>query len=302
MELKTLLHTTSRYIAILEQNGIKTLKDFFNYFPRTYEDRSQTRPLNELIFDAKGITATKGQILQKKQRMRGGKTIYDIKFTDENGNIGYISIYNSAFLAGKLVEKSWYIIVGKPQYKYGKIVFNHPDVVPATAPENPSSLPFVKGNAQGDETYNSGRIFPVYSEMQGIKPGWFAQKVWNNLDNIDQCFSEYLPNEFLQHFGLLDVVATVKNLHYPESDELRKKALYRLFFDRLLRIQLFSLMNKLDYQGSLETPPLSENPHWDELKPILNQLSFALTIAQKKVIIQILEDFYRGKPMLRLLQ
>lgn len=49
-------------------------------------------------------------------------------------------------------------------------------------------------------------------------------------------------------------------------------------------------------------PPLSENPHWEVLKPILNQLSFSLTVAQKKVIIQILEDFYRGKPMLRLLQ
>jgi ATP-dependent DNA helicase RecG len=138
--------------------------------------------------------------------------------------------------------------------------------------------------------------------MQGIKPGWFAQKIRNTLDKVEQYFSEYLPEEFLQQFGLLDVVATVKNLHYPEHDELRKKALYRLFFDRLLRIQLFSLMNKLEYQGSLDTPPLSENPHWEVLKPILNQLSFALTVAQKKVIIQILEDFYRGKPMLRLLQ
>jgi ATP-dependent DNA helicase RecG len=94
----------------------------------------------------------------------------------------------------------------------------------------------------------------------------------------------------------------MKNLHYPANDEIRKKALYRLFFDRLLRIQIFSLMNKLAYQGSLETPPVSENPHWDILKPVLDQLSFSLTVAQKKVIVQILEDFYRGKPMLRLLQ
>jgi ATP-dependent DNA helicase RecG len=158
MELKQLLHTTPRYIAILEQNNIKTLRDFFNYFPRTYEDRSQIRPLNELVFDAKGSTATKGQIIQKKQWMRGGKTIYDIKFADQYGNIGYISIYNSAFLANKLVEKSWYIIVGKPQMKFGKIIFNHPDVVPATAPEtNPLTKGVAEGGGGNDDTgsYNS---------------------------------------------------------------------------------------------------------------------------------------------------
>ena len=138
--------------------------------------------------------------------------------------------------------------------------------------------------------------------MQGIKPGWFAQKVWNNLNLVSQYFSEYLPEVFIERFGLLGVVQTIKNLHYPENDELRKKALHRLFFDRLLRIQIFSLMNKLAYQGSLEQTPLSENPHREVLKPVLDSLSFSLTVAQKKVIIQILEDFYRGKPMLRLLQ
>ena len=32
------------------------------------------------------------------------------------------------------------------------------------------------------------------------------------------------------------------------AGELKNKALYRLFFDRLLRIQIFSLQNKLNYQ------------------------------------------------------
>ncbi|MBQ9554531.1 hypothetical protein IJU97_06450 [bacterium] len=35
------------------------MKDFFNYFPRTYENRGSIKPLNQLIFDEKGITSTK---------------------------------------------------------------------------------------------------------------------------------------------------------------------------------------------------------------------------------------------------
>jgi RecG-like helicase len=53
MSLKDELKTTPRYVQILAQYGVTTMKDFFNYFPRTYEDRSKIAPLDSLIFDAK---------------------------------------------------------------------------------------------------------------------------------------------------------------------------------------------------------------------------------------------------------
>ncbi len=294
MSLKDELKTTPRYVQILAQNGITTMRDFLSYFPRTYEDRSKIAPLDSLIFDAKWVAATKWLITKKTRILVHWKTIYDILFQDVHWNIGHISIFNSGFLASKLSEKSRYIIVGKPQMKYGKITFSHPDLIPTVAPEEESE--------DGDSSYNSGRIFPIYSEMLGIKPWWFAQKIWTNLYKIDQIFSEYLPDEFVKEFQLLDVKSTIKNLHFPDSDGLKNKALYRLFFDRLLRIQIFSLQNKLNYHWTIDDLPVSENPHREILKPIMDLLPFQLTVAQKKVIIQILEDFHRNSPMLRLLQ
>lgn len=94
MDLKNLLHTTPRYAKLLAENGMHTLKDFFNNFPRTYEDRSQISPLNALIFDEKGKTATKGLIMSKQYFPRG-KGVYEITFQDENQQLGYISIFNS---------------------------------------------------------------------------------------------------------------------------------------------------------------------------------------------------------------
>ncbi|MBQ7074850.1 hypothetical protein IJM86_07585 [bacterium] len=61
------------------------MKDFFNHFPRTYENRADIKPLNSLIFDEKGKTSTKGLIIKKNVFKRGNKTIYDILFQDENG-------------------------------------------------------------------------------------------------------------------------------------------------------------------------------------------------------------------------
>ena len=136
--------------------------------------------------------------------------------------------------------------------------------------------------------------------MNGIKPGRFAQKIRDNLDQIPNYFSEYLPNQFLKDFSLLSVPETIKNIHYPDSHNLKNQALHRVFFDRLLRVQLFSLMNKQNYQSA--TKQISTDQQRDILKKMLSLLPFELTTAQKKVVKQIIDDFHSGKPMLRLLQ
>ncbi len=136
--------------------------------------------------------------------------------------------------------------------------------------------------------------------MNGIKPGRFAQKIRNNLNQIPNYFSEYLPNQFLKDFSLLSVPETIKNIHYPDSHNLKNQALHRVFFDRLLRVQLFSLMNKQNYQSA--TKQISTDQQRDILKKMLSLLPFELTTAQKKVVKQIIDDFHSGKPMLRLLQ
>jgi len=53
IDLKTALKTTSKYVALLADNGIVTVKDFLQYFPRAYEDRSTIKNLNELVFNEK---------------------------------------------------------------------------------------------------------------------------------------------------------------------------------------------------------------------------------------------------------
>jgi RecG-like helicase len=109
-------------------------------------------------------------------------------------------------MASKLHEDKRYIIVGKPVIKYNKIMFSHPDVVETEAPEEQAQAPEEQGEddelhvSKSDNVYNSGRIFPIYPELMGIKPGWFAQKMRNLMDKVDTIFSEYLPKEFIDKF------------------------------------------------------------------------------------------------------
>lgn len=286
------------------------MKDFLQYFPRAYEDRSTIRNLDELIFNEKGLTATKGKVTKKTIFSRGGRKIYTITFVDPVGNTGTITIFNSAFMASKLHEEKRYIIVGKPTMKFNKITFSHPDIVETEAPEETGTSEEELGTSNEHvpsttshvpNIYNTGRIFPIYPELMGISPWWFAQKMRNIIDKVDAIFSEYLPDEFIQKFGLLGVQETIKEMHYPTSFQRQKEANLRIFFDRLLRIQLYSLMNRSSYQQN-KTNMDGEIIQREIIKDIISTLPFELTNAQKKVLKHITENIHEPKPMLRLLQ
>jgi ATP-dependent DNA helicase RecG len=308
-DFKSLLKTTPKYISLLAKNGIVNVHDLLQYFPRTYEDRSTIRNLNELIFNEKGVTATKGKIIIKNVFMKGSKRIYDIKFVDPAGNTGHISLFNSGYMAARLLEGHRYVIVGKPFLKSGKMTFSHPDVVETSAPEEHGEKdeqdPAKDGAGAKDEnitqTYNAGRIYPIYPELNGISPGWFAKKTWELVAHADQYVQEYLPEEFLKAFQLLGVVDTVKNMHYPETMELQKKAIQRIFFDRLLRVQLHALLTKASYHANYVASGIVQQD-WEIVKNILATLPFQLTNAQKKVVKHVIDNMHDIKPMLRLLQ
>jgi len=111
MELKNIIRTTNKYISILEKNWIKTVRDLLQYFPRTYENRENIRTLDQLEPNEKWIATTKGKIISKKIFNRWSKKIYDIHFIDEKWNKWYISIFNSWFMASKIIENKRYIII-----------------------------------------------------------------------------------------------------------------------------------------------------------------------------------------------
>lgn len=127
--------------------------------------------------------------------------------------------------------------------------------------------------------------------------------MWKLQSSIPMYFHEYLPVEFLQKFGLMDVVTTMQNMHYPVSYTDQQKAIKRVFFDRLLRIQLHALMQKDDYFAARPAELVPQSlPHRDCIKDIVSKLPFSLTQAQKKVIKHVIDDFHGPTTMLRLLQ
>lgn len=288
MTLQKELHTNARYGNLLNQYGIHSIKDLLLYFPRTHEDRSNIKNLNEIITDGQTIVATRWYIIEKKISFRNKKKVYDIKFTDIKGDVGYITIFNAAFLAHQIQKDKRYIIVGKASFSFGKIVFRHPEVVETQSPD------------EEERSHNVWRLYPIYSELQWIKPSRFAKKIREQLPHVTELFSEPYPEDFRKKYKLLDIAQAIKNLHYPDTQVHKQKAQYRIFFDRLLKIQLYSQLQKQSYQ-SAEKETIN-TPDREVIKQMIATLPFTLTNAQKKVTKTIIENLHETKPMLRLLQ
>lgn len=291
-DLKKILKTTSKYITLLQNYWINNIEDLFLYFPRTYEDRTKIKNLNEILID-NNIQTIKWQVLEKKIFISPRwKKIGDVIFQDINWDIWYIKVINSTFSIRWLKKDDIIFVIWKPKLDKGKIIFRYPEIKQTWEKE----LEDVK-NVQD---FQVGKIYPVYSEMMWIKPSRFANKIAQNLKLIPSIFEEVLPKDFLNKYNLLDINKTIENLHFPQNNEILKKAQYRIYFEKLLKIQLISLLWKLDYTKNISQT--KTKPDWEIIKRIITKLPFELTIDQKKVIKEIVEDFHKSDNILRLLQ
>lgn len=263
------------------------MKDLLQYFPRTYEDRSQIIPLAQISPDHQAIVATKGKIIKKNIFNNKGRRIYECSFEDEEGSKAKIRIYQSGYMASQIHENKRYIIIGKPAFFSGQINFTHPDIIPTH-------------EQQIDESHNIGRIYPIYPELQGIKPGRFAQKIRGLITQINTIFPDYYPDDFKKKFTIPDLSRAIHQMHYPDNYDTIKKAHYRIFFDKLCKIQLYNQRQKQEYQEKNRKE--KSEPHRKNVTHIISKLPFDLTHAQKRVIKEIIDDLHHDKAMLRLLQ
>ena len=284
MELKKQLRTTPKYINILKSNGIQTLKDLMLYFPRTYEDRKEIKNLGTVLTDGT-LQTVKGLITKKSVFTTStGKKISQIHFVDEEGTNGVITAFRGTYMLRSVKVNKRYYIIGKPELQYGKVSFAHPEMMEATETD--------------ESAYNFGRIYPIYSELLGMKPARFARKIFDVLDDGIAEFVETYPDEFLTKYELPHIHDMVRQLHFPETLDQANKAKTRVFFEQLLKVQLVSMENQKQYQ--LDTTITEPNRTY--ITEFLATLPFQLTGAQKRSIKECIDDIHNGRTMMRLLQ
>ena len=282
--LKQFLKTTDRYVNILSENGIKTPRDFFFNFPRTYEDRTEIKTIQDLQEWVKAVVKVK--IVEKTfTQTKTWKKLIEFKLEDEKQNIAYANFMNMAHLLRNVKKWDYVLLSWKAKWSYGKWVFWFPEIL---------------WSAGDFEQWNNnlvGKIVPIYSDMLWIKWAWFQKKMSENISKIDELFEEYLPSYLIKKYKLLDIKQALKNIHFPQNLNLLKQAKYRFNFEQLFIWQLVS-----NFNFNLQKIQEPTTPDREIVKDFLKLLPFELTNAQKKAIKKIIDDIHSGKVMRRLLQ
>lgn len=284
---RELLSTTSKYINLLAEQWITDLKGLLSYYPRGHEDREQILTVAQVRERPWLKITLKAQVVEKKYVRLRSRTMWQCKVVDEEWNIAELSYFKTWYVFNAIQEGQWYMIVGKPKITANKVVFSHPDLIPTQ-------------DSGWVETNKAWRIYPIYSELQWISPWWFANKIRDQLDQIPKIFVEFLPQDFMTEFDLITRAEMIRGLHYPESQEHLEAARYRWYFEKLLGIQLQTQLTRRHYQAT--TSVVEWSPERELIKQVSQALPFTLTDPQKKCIKQIVDDFYSGKPMMRMMQ
>ncbi len=261
--------------------GVKTVRDLLYFFPHRHLDYSQLKYISQL---SEGEEQTIiANVWQASVAMLGGRRGTEAIVGDETGNVRVVW-FNQPYLVKKLATNTRIVLSGRVSLFKGRHVFQSPEweIV------------------ENKDLIHTARLVPVYSLTQGLRPRQVRKLMKEVIDQWAGQVGDFLPVDLRERCHLIDLSQAINQAHYPEDENARDKARIRLAFDELFLLQLGVMSRKRDWQGSQPGIPLKVEGSL--LESFLGTLPFELTVAQRKVLKEILGDLQAAEPMCRLLQ
>ncbi|SFB77487.1 ATP-dependent DNA helicase RecG [Parapedobacter composti] len=270
--------------------GIHTFGDLLRHYPFRYIDRTQFHKIAQLNPDMPAAQIIGRLVHLEETGERRGKRLVG-HFRDDTGTMELVWFQSVSWLRKSLQVGSAYVIYGKPTVFNNQLSMTHPEM---------------ELYQPGTKLSGSMSLQPVYSSTEKLKKYNLDSKGIQKLqaallESILTQLTEELPDHLVHKHQLMPLPQALVAIHFPRSQQELLAAIRRLKFDELFYIQLKLLKNKLlntqKYKGH-RFAVVGErfNRFYHE------QLPFALTNAQKRVIKEIRKDTASGAQLNRLVQ
>ncbi|MBI5825609.1 MAG: ATP-dependent DNA helicase RecG [Chloroflexi bacterium] len=265
----------------LEKLGMQTLGDMLYNFPRRYEDYSQLKPIQALMYN--DVVTVLGTIQSVHTRpIRGGKSsIIEVIIGDGTGSLR-ISYFNQPWLSNRFKQGDAISVSGKIDQYLGRLVMNSPDWEPVEV-----------------ENLHTNRIVPIYSLTERITQNWLRKQMNSVITYWAPAVVDALPDAIKRAAQLVSIGEALTQVHFPDSQARLKLARERLGFDEIFYLQMGVLRQKRDWK-SVDGRRFFSSDEW--LVARLGALPFTLTSAQQTTLADIRKDLDSGQPMNRLVQ
>lgn len=269
-------------IKKLRSLGIKSLYDLFYYFPRSYDDRTNIMKINELRGDEYVVLKASLMKIVAPPTHSGVKMV---KATATDGT-GIIEIvwFQMPYLRKTLKLGEEYIFIGQVKRGY---------VFQMVNPEFKLS--------SNQRKISEGEILPIYSTSKELPQNSFRRLVKEAVKSKKQLFLENIPDSILKKYKILGREEALTEIHFPKNSKSIEEAKRRFAIEELLVLEMGILQKRFELDNENHSKYILEDKK-TLVKKYLENLSFSLTKAQKRVITEIYKDLSNGRIVNRLIQ
>ena len=262
--------------ALFRKLGIETVGDMISYYPRSYENWSDTTDIGAVQPEEKCVVRGKVMTPVNTIRISGGRMMAKLSISDDTGYLNLV-FFNNKYISSMLRYGETYLFMGKVAYdKYGYQMVS-PEFCKVT---------------EGDT------ITPVYHLTAGLNNHMMIRAAKEALSMLPQTIHDPLPDDIRKRYALCDLSYALNNVHFPTDLNAMEKARHRLIFEELLVLNLGMRMMKSQSHEQTAVHLLE-----DHTAEFIQTLPYELTNAQKRAISDCVADMRdKPSPMNRLIQ
>src|SRR6266446_1894498 len=280
---------------LLAQRGIYTLEDLFGYLPFRYEDRIRFSKVKEI--QPNGTYTIRARVMsgQAVRTMRGRDAIYHLLVQDDTGQLP-CKFFHGGYLEGRLKPGQDLVLHGKAEVdrlRPARLEMINPQIETLSGEEIDST--------------EVGRIVPIYEAIGTFGSRAIRRAMYAAVQQIDLNMQDVLPDELRAQLGFPSRGEAIIHTHFPAPEEsldalntFRSPAQQRLIFEEFY---LYQLSLALDRRAARKQNAIAFRVREDSVREALKRiLPFKPTMAQKRVLSEIVADLEKPLPMNRLLQ
>ena len=268
----------------LKRLGIISVRDLLYHFPTRYGDTAQVSSIANLEKGVSSVIFGKISGLKMSRAFRKKIPMAEAVIEDATGKIKIIW-FHQAYLAKMITEGSNVRVEGKVSERNGVPYFSNPKI---------ENAPDLFTNAK------THSLYPIYPETRGLTSNWIYHKIQNIfLTKILDEIIDPIPENILKTYNLPDLRTSLIYIHTPKKEEHAEAARKRFAFEEIFFIQLERQRMRHAFK---EHEAFVIDKNMEDIERLIEHFPFSATMAQKKSIQHILDDFHRGHPMSRLLE
>ncbi|MCC7442826.1 MAG: ATP-dependent DNA helicase RecG [Bdellovibrionales bacterium] len=287
--------------AQLAGRGIATVRELLYFFPRAYEDRTRFSTVSELR-EGEQATIVVTVLNRRAIPIRSRNTrMLEANCEDATGRVALKWFHFHPSMEASLTPGTELRVTGKPKRYSGRLEILHPEI------QRGKGMPAMP-TAAAEPDFNTGRVVPVYKELEGIPTRQLRKILWNALERFSGILGEDLPAATLSQHGFPSLPEAIRSIHFPgEGTELQTLAAFRtpahlrLIYEEFLKFEYLVLRKRLNMarEEAPAVPRAQANP---AVADLASALPFKLTGDQKKAVEEVLADLSLSSPMNRLIQ